>query len=98
MILSDDGGFAHDILSPKKHVLKKYYVEIDKDLTNEMVVKFKEGILLKDGQCKSSELEIIDKRSCFVTLSEGRYHQIKRMFGCFGAEVLEFKTKRREHS
>ena len=65
MILSDDGNFAHDILSPKK-----------------------------DGECKSSELKIIDKRSCYVTLTEGRYHQIKRMFGCFGAEVLELKRIR----
>lgn len=94
MILSDDGNFAHDILSPKKHVSKEYYVEIDKDLTEEMVIGFRDGILLKDGECKSSELKIIDKRSCFVTLTEGRYHQIKRMFGCFGAEVLELKRIR----
>ena len=77
MILSDDGNFAHDILSPKKHVSKEYYVEIDKDLTEEMVIGFRDGILLKDGECKSSELKIIDKRRCFVTLTEGRYHQLK---------------------
>lgn len=94
MILSDDGNFAHDILSPKKHVSKEYYVEIDKDLTEEMVTAFREGVLLNDGECKSSELKIIDKRSAFVTLTEGRYHQIKRMFGCFGAEVLELKRIR----
>ena len=94
MILSDDGNFAHDILSPKKHVSKEYYVEIDKDLTEEMVIAFRDGVLLKDGECKSSELKIIDKRSCYVTLTEGRYHQIKRMFGCFGAEVLELKRIR----
>ena len=91
MILSDDGNFAHDILSPKKHVSKEYYVEIDKDLTEEMVIAFKEGVLLNDGECKSSELKIIDKRSCYVTLTEGRYHQIKRMFGCFGAKVVELE-------
>ena len=94
MILSDDGNFAHDILSPKKHVSKEYYVEIDKGLTEEMVIAFRDGVLLNDGECKSSELKIIDKRSCYVTLTEGRYHQIKRMFGCFGAEVLELKRIR----
>ena len=94
MILSDDGNFAHNILSPKKHVSKEYYVEIDKDLTEEMVIAFRDGVLLNDGECKSSELKIINKRSCYATLTEGRYHQIKRMFGCFGAEVLELKRIR----
>lgn len=91
MILSDDGEFAHDILSPKKHVSKKYYVVVDKDLNESMVSDFSNGINLNDGECKSSLLEIIDKRSCYVTLTEGRYHQIKRMFGCYGMEVVELK-------
>lgn len=91
MIISDDGDFAHNILSPKKHVSKKYYVELSGDLSTTMVDDFKNGIKLIDGECKSSTLEIIDKRKCYVTLTEGRYHQIKRMFGCYGLEVLELK-------
>lgn len=91
MIISDDGDFAHDILSPKKHVSKKYYVELDGDLNESMIDDFKNGIMLNDGECKTSILEIIDKRSCYVTLTEGRYHQIKRMFGCYGLEVLELQ-------
>lgn len=94
MIISDDGDFAHNILSPKKHVTKKYYVELSGDLRDEMVEDFRNGIRLNDGECKSSILEIIDKRSCYVTLTEGRYHQIKRMFGCYGLDVLELKRVR----
>ena len=91
MILSDDGDFSHNILSPKKHISKKYYVEVDKDLNDEMIEDFKNGIKLKDFTCKSSIMELIDKRSCYVTLTEGKYHQIKRMFLKYGITVLELK-------
>ena len=89
MIITDDGKFAHDILSPKKHVSKKYEVTIDIPVTEEMVKGFKEGINLNDGVCKTAILEIIGKYTSNVTLTEGRYHQIKRMFGCFGAKVTK---------
>ena len=91
MIITDDGNFAHNILSPKKHVSKTYNVTIDIPVTNEMVKKFKEGIKLNDGECKTSTLEITGKYTAKVILTEGRYHQIKRMFGCFGAKVTELE-------
>ena len=91
MILSDDGDFSHNLLSPKKHVSKKYLVEVDKDLDDSLIDSFKEGIQLKDFTCKSSLLEIIDNRHCYVTLTEGKYHQIKRMFKYFGIEVINLK-------
>lgn len=91
MILTDDGNFAHNILSPKKHVTKTYHVTIDKLVTEEMQEGFKRGIILNDGECKPSTLEIIGEYTAIVTLTEGRYHQIKRMFGCFGAKVTELK-------
>ena len=91
MIITDDGGFAHDILSPKKHVKKTYIVTIDKDMSEDMVTCFREGVLLNDGICKTANLEITGNDTGIVTLTEGRYHQIKRMFGCFGAKVIELK-------
>ena len=91
MIITDDGGFAHDILSPKKHVKKTYIVTIDKDMSEDMVTCFREGVLLNDGICKTANLEITGNDTGIVTLTEGRYHQIKRMFGCFGAKVVELK-------
>lgn len=89
MLITDDGEFAHDILSPRKHVKKVYEVTIDIPTTNEMVEGFKKGITLNDGECKSAIMEITGEFAANVTLVEGRYHQIKRMFGCFGAKVVE---------
>ena len=89
MLITDDGQLAHNILSPKKHVKKIYEVTIDIPTTEEMVKGFKEGIKLNDGECKSAILEITGEYTAKVTLVEGRYHQIKRMFGCFGAKVTK---------
>ena len=91
IIITDDGVFAHNILSPQKHVKKTYNVTIDIPVTNEMVEGFKNGVILNDGQCKSSLLEKTGEYTSIVTLTEGRYHQIKRMFGCFGAKVVELQ-------
>lgn len=91
MLITDDGVFAHNILSPKKHIKKVYEVVIDKEISDEMVNGFRDGVKLNDGECKSALLEKIDTNKCLVTLTEGRYHQIKRMFGCYKAKVLELK-------
>lgn len=91
MIITDDGNFAHEILSPKKHIKKTYNVTIDIPVTLEMVDGFQKGVNLNDGECKSAKLEITGKYTALVTLTEGRYHQIKRMFGCFKAKVLELE-------
>ncbi len=89
MLITDDGEFAHNILSPRKHVKKEYKVVLDIPITSAMVEGFKEGVNLNDGMCKSADLVLIGENSAIVTLTEGRYHQIKRMFGCFGAKVVE---------
>ena len=91
MLITDDGVFAHNILSPKKHIKKVYEVVIDKEISVEMVNGFRDGVKLNDGECKSALLEKIDTNKCLVTLTEGRYHQIKRMFGTYKAKVLELK-------
>lgn len=91
MIITDDGVFAHNILSPKKHVEKTYNVKIDIPITNEMIIGFKNGVELIDGECKSAILEKTGEFTGKVTLTEGRYHQIKRMFGCFSAKVVELE-------
>ena len=70
VLLTDDGGFAHDILSPRHHVSKTYTVTIDTPLTQEMRTGFAAGVTLADG-----------------VLRQGVYHQIKRMFGVYGAGV-----------
>ena len=88
MIITDDGAMAHRILSPKKHVQKVYLVEIDVPMSPEMVSGFAAGVELNDGVCQEAKLEITGSHTGIVTLREGRYHQIKRMFGCFGGKVV----------
>ncbi len=89
VLLTDDGGFAHEMLSPKKHVGKVYEVTLDTPFTSEMMNAFKEGIMLADGtMCKPAIVTSTeDPYICVVTLQEGKYHQIKRMFGVLGAGV-----------
>jgi 16S rRNA pseudouridine516 synthase len=89
MIITDDGEFAHNILSPKKHVQKIYEVTLDIPVSEEMKKGFLKGVNLSDGECKSAILDITGEYTCKVTLKEGRYHQIKRMFGCYKAKVVE---------
>ena len=91
MIITDDGTFAHNILSPGKHISKTYNVTIDIPMTEEMVQGFKDGVQLIDGECKTASLEITGQYTGVVILTEGRYHQIKRMFGCYKAKVIELE-------
>lgn len=92
LLLTDDGKLAHRLLSPKKHVDKVYYAEVDGDITEEMVKGFEEGI--EYGEDKPSEpgkLEIITANSAYVTIHEGKFHQIKRMFEVYGLKVTYLK-------
>lgn len=92
MILTDDGEFAHRILSPRSHVVKRYIATLDIAVTDEMKQGFDSGIELKgEKKCMPARLEILDRQVAQVTISEGMYHQIKRMFGCYGAKVLSLR-------
>ena len=90
VLLTDDGGFAHDILAPKRHVSKTYTVTLDTPLTDEMKQGFANGVTLADGTALSpAEAEALsaDGLVVRVLLKQGVYHQIKRMFGVYGAGV-----------
>ena len=90
VLLTDDGGFAHDILAPKRHVSKTYTVTLDTPLTDAMKQGFAHGVTLADGTALSpAEVEALsaDGLVVRVLLKQGVYHQIKRMFGAYGAGV-----------
>lgn len=90
VLLTDDGAFAHDILAPKRHVPKTYRVTLDTPLTREMAEGFAAGVTLADGM-ELSPAQVTplsaDGRTVRVVLRQGVYHQIKRMFGVYGAGV-----------
>ena len=89
MILTNDGVSAHALLSPKRHVSKKYYFEAKEALPQGAEAVFESGVTLGDGyECKSAILELAsDRKSGYITLTEGKYHQIKRMIASFDNAV-----------
>ena len=90
VLLTDDGVFAHDILAPKRHVAKTYTVTLDTPLTDAMVQGFAQGVTLADGTALSpAQVTALtpDGLTVQVVLKQGVYHQIKRMFGVYGAGV-----------
>jgi 16S rRNA pseudouridine516 synthase len=92
VLITDDGAFAHDILSPRHHVSKTYVVTIDTPLTEEMQEGFAKGVTLADGtKLSEAEVEPLSEDRCTVrvVLRQGVYHQIKRMFGVYDAGVNE---------
>lgn len=94
-ILTNDGGLAHRLLSPAKHIPKTYLAAVDGALSDEDVWAFESGMDLGDFSAKPSRLEIIsaaeDKSLAKVTIFEGKFHQIKRMFKRRGREVTYLK-------
>ncbi len=85
LILSNDGQFAHQLTHPKKAIYKTYYVELNKSLYESDVRLFKEGMEILDGNnepymTKKAILEIVDDKKAYVSITEGKFHQIKRMF------------------
>ncbi len=93
MILTNDGVLAHTLLSPKRHVAKDYYFKADEPLPDGTEEKFKDGITLADGyECKEAKIVLEDGRSSgIITLTEGKYHQIKRMVASFNNAVVYLK-------
>lgn len=91
LFLTNEGGLAHDLLSPKRHVDKVYYARVEGRLTEADCEVFAAGITLPDGlQCQSAKLEILsagDVSEAHVTLREGKFHQVKRMLAFLGKPV-----------
>lgn len=95
LIITNDGKLAHRLLSPKKHIPKTYYAQIKGAVTSEDIAKFKEGVELDDGyRTLPSEMVIIQTGSVSeveLTIYEGKFHQVKRMFQAVGKEVIYLK-------
>ena len=92
LIITDDGDFAHRMLSPKKHVEKVYKATLDGEVTDEMVENFRKGISFYDGTlCLSAKL-LPNKENPYIArviIREGKYHQVKKMFLTQGLTVKE---------
>lgn len=81
LIITDDPTLSKKLLLPQNHVQKKYLVTTKYDLNDDLIRYFKKGVIIdQETRCLPADLKIIDKYHCFVTISEGKYHQIKKMF------------------
>lgn len=89
VLITDDGDFAHKILSPKNHIPKTYIAQLDKPFDDTVVSAFEQGVALKDDLCMPAKISAVDGdyTKALVIIKQGMYHQIKRMFGKFGITV-----------
>ncbi len=95
LLITNDGQLAHRLLSPKKHVPKTYFAVIDQEVTQEDIKAFAEGVTLDDGyETKPGELKILKsgiRSDIELTITEGKFHQVKRMFEAVGKKVVYLK-------
>lgn len=93
LLLTEDGETAHNLLSPTKHVAKRYYLEVDGQLSQHHIDTVASGMTLGDGfQCMPGKLEILpESHQGYITLTQGKYHQIKRMMSKLGTPVTYLK-------
>ena len=91
LVLTNDGKMAHELLTPKKHVPKRYYAELKKPLSKEEAKILENGVDLETFTTKPAKVEFITEDKVYIIISEGKYHQVKRMFKCVGNRVLYLK-------
>lgn len=97
LLLTDDGALVHRLTNPKKKVEKVYQAVLDRDLTGSEAEIFRSGTLLLEGETEPlapATLEIHSPRHAQLTIIEGRYHQVRRMFAAVGNHVVELKRIR----
>lgn len=99
LIITNNGPLGYRLLNPVQHIEKEYYVEVNGPLDNSCIQKFYDGIIFHDGTiCKPAILSILESSRSFskalVIISEGKFHQIKKMFLCIGVKVTFLKRIR----
>ena len=99
LIITNNGPLGYRLLNPTQHIEKEYYVEVNGPLDDSCIQRFYDGIVFHDGTiCKPAELSILESSPSFskatVTISEGKFHQIKKMFLCVGVKVTFLKRIR----
>lgn len=95
LLITNDGVLAHNLLSPKKHVPKVYFARVDGRVVEEDIEQFRQGVILEDGyHTKPGKLTIINSDEISeieLEISEGKFHQVKRMFEAVGKKVIYLK-------
>lgn len=91
LLITNDGALAHRLLSPKYHVEKIYYVETKNSISDNDISCIEKGIDLGDFVSKEGKVKLISDRCCELTITEGKFHEVKRIFKSLGNEVTYLK-------
>lgn len=95
LLITNDGDLAHRLLAPGKHVDKQYYVELDGELPDDCAAQMAAGMVLKDGtKLKPADLKLVtgqERAAAILTIQEGKFHQVKRMFEAMDCQVTYLK-------
>ncbi|MEY8267291.1 pseudouridine synthase [Lachnospiraceae bacterium 64-25] len=92
LLLTNDGALAHNLLSPSKHVAKQYFVRTDMNVTNEQERNLESGVMIgQNEKTRPAQVILKGENECYITITEGKYHQIKRMFHAVGNKVIYLK-------
>ena len=97
LLLTDQSQLVHRLTSPKHKVPKVYRATVDADLSPDLIPVFASGTLMLAGEkdpCAPAELQLISPREAVITMTEGRYHQVRRMFSAHGANVVTLHRER----
>ncbi|MBQ1506354.1 MAG: rRNA pseudouridine synthase [Erysipelotrichales bacterium] len=94
ILMTNDGTLAHRLLSPKNHVEKTYYAKTEPDIPEDAAEKFAEPMRFEDFTSLPAKFERISSDEGYLTVHEGKYHQVKRMFHAAGADVIHLKRTR----
>ncbi len=94
LLLTNNGTLAHRLLLPKYHVDKTYIVETDYPIQKEMIINFEKGVILDDERLLPAKLEILSSNIARVTIHQGKYHQVKRMFAHYGLTVVSLEREK----
>lgn len=91
LIITNDGPLAHKLLSPRHHAEKTYYYHCDPEIGETEAAKLCEGVDIGDYVTKTSKVEMVSGGEGYITLTEGKFHQIKRMFEAVGSSITYLK-------
>ena len=91
LLFTNDGELNYKMTHPEKKFSKKYYAKLRKEISSEDILKIEEGIDIGSHKCLPSSIEIIDNTSIYITIFEGKYHQVKRMFKAVNNKVIYLK-------
>ncbi len=91
IIITNDGKFIHKVISPSNKVGKTYEVHLRDNCQDDYIEKFKEGVIIEDYKCMSADLKITSENTCELTIYEGKFHQVKKMFLALSNEVTYLK-------